>query len=77
VPTEVRFSTLPPFTESSLLPTDGSAHAFFDLVANQIVIVPAAVAAGETPEVLRYDLPNRTSPTLSWLVVALDGGSYS
>jgi len=40
VPTEVRFSTLPPFTESSLLPTDGSAHAFFDLVANQIVIVP-------------------------------------
>jgi len=76
-PTSVVFSTLPPLTPDSIPLSDGDARAFFDSAKNQIVIILPGPQSGVPPSVVRYDLPNRVNPVISWSVVPLKLGGYS
>lgn len=76
IPATLAFSTLPPYTDSNL-PNDGHAHALFDFPNNQIVIILPPDQSGGSPRTLRYDVPNRVNPEISWAVAASPSGGYS
>lgn len=68
-PARLVFSPIPILSSGSTqsAPTD-RAVAFFDTVANQVLLQTPATTVGTSPTQMRYDIPNGAHPALIFLV---------